>query len=65
MGKKKKNKSVITFENSFARQLYLEISGVQDMRSIKKSYITQEYIWGVWQQVYKSNFGCTKYMIKI
>lgn len=54
----------IKFENSFAKQLYIEISGIQDMKSIDRSYISQEYIWEVWQKVYKANFGCTKYMLK-
>jgi len=54
----------IKFENSFAKQLYIEVSGIQDMRSIERSYISQEYIWEVWQKVYKANFGCTKYLLK-
>lgn len=54
----------IRFENEFAKQLYLEISGIQNMKSINKSYITLDYIWDAWQQVYKDNYGCTSYVVR-
>lgn len=53
----------IQFENAFAKQLYLEISGIANMKKINRSYISTEYIWAVWQKVYKSNFGCTRYIV--
>lgn len=51
------------FENDFARQLYFEISGIQDMKKIDRQFISVDYIWKVWQKVYKNNYGCTKYVI--
>lgn len=54
----------IRFENSFAKQLYLEVSGIQDTKKIDKRYISTAYIWEVWQKVYKNSFGCTSYVIK-
>ena len=54
----------IKFENDFARQLYFEVSGIQDMKKINRSYISQDYIWKVWQRVYKHNYGCTRYFVK-
>lgn len=59
-----KSNNKIRFENSLAKKLYLEISGISDVSAINKRYITQEYIWELWQQVYKSNYGCTSYVIK-
>lgn len=56
-------KSKIKFENAFAKQLYLEISGIQDMKTINRGYISLDYIWKVWQKVYKANYGCTSYII--
>lgn len=52
------------FENVFAKQLYLEVSAIQDMTKIDRSYISLSYIWKVWQKVYKGNYGCTRYIIK-
>lgn len=57
-------KRTIRFENAFAKQLYMEISGIQNMKSIDRPYITQEYIWAVWQRVYKNSFGCTSYILR-
>jgi len=57
-------KGKIQFENAFAKQLYLEVSGIQDTKSIDKKFISMDYIWDVWQKVYKYNFGCTSYVIK-
>ncbi len=54
----------IEFETPFARQLYIEVSGIQDMKCITRRYISTEYIWAVWQKVYKNSFGCTSYVIK-
>ncbi|MBR6328578.1 MAG: hypothetical protein IKR68_02905 [Lachnospiraceae bacterium] len=54
----------IRFESPFAKQLYLEISGIQDTKKIDKRFISNEYIWDVWQKVYKYNFGCTSYILK-
>lgn len=51
------------FENPFARQLYIEVSGICDVKKIKREYISVDYIWKIWQKVYKRNFGCTKYYI--
>ena len=54
----------IKFENSFTKQLYIEVSGICNMKPINRSYISQEYMWQVWQDAYKSNFGCTKYILR-
>ncbi len=56
-------KGKIRFESSLAKQLYLEVSGIQDTKNIDRKFITTDYIWEVWQKVYKYNFGCTAYVI--
>jgi ribosome-associated toxin RatA of RatAB toxin-antitoxin module len=53
----------IEFECSFTKQLYYEISAIQDMKSIDRPFMTLEYTWAVWQKVYKGNFGCTSYLL--
>ena len=53
----------IRFESEFARQLYIEVSALADVTKIKRSYISGKYIWKLWQRVYKTNCGCTKYFI--
>ena len=56
-------KGQIRFESKFAKQLYIEVSAVCDMKKINRPYISQAYIWRVWQKVYKHNCGCTRYYI--
>jgi len=51
----------IRFENDFARQLYTEVSALADVNKIKRSYISQSYIWKIWLSVYRSNFGSTRH----
>lgn len=51
------------FENAFARQLFIEVSGICNVSKIKRQYISVDYIWNIWQKVYKRNYGCTKYII--
>lgn len=54
----------VRFENAFARQLYIEASGIQDIRElIKGSFVSQEDMWEIWQKVYKENYGCTRYIL--
>lgn len=53
----------IRFENSLAKKLYIEISGIRDMQDINKSYISLEYIWEEWQKAYKEDYGCTRYIL--
>ena len=55
----------IKFESNFAKQLYIEVSALQDMKKVNRSYISQEYIWKVWQKVYKEYCGCTRYFINL
>lgn len=53
----------IVFDCAFTKQLYYEISAIQDMRKINRPVMTLDYTWAVWQKIYKGNFGCTKYVI--
>lgn len=53
----------IQFDSPFTKQLYIEISAIQDVSKINRQYITRDYIWAVWQKIYKENFGCTKYIL--
>ena len=53
----------VRFDSEFTKQLYTEISAIQDMSHIDRPYITRGYIWKVWQKVYKSNFGCTRHFL--
>ncbi|MCR5487818.1 MAG: hypothetical protein K6F35_09875 [Lachnospiraceae bacterium] len=53
----------IRFDSAFTKQLYIEVSAIQDMSSINRPYIRRDYMWEVWQQVYKSNFGCTRHFL--
>ncbi|MBO6137117.1 MAG: hypothetical protein J6O71_00750 [Lachnospiraceae bacterium] len=55
----------IRFETSFAEQLYIEVSAIQDMKKVNRSYISQDYMWKVWQKVYKNYCGCTRYFINL
>lgn len=54
----------IRFENSLAKKLYIEISGIRDMQDINKNYISLDYIWEEWQKAYKADYGCTCYILK-
>lgn len=53
----------IQFDSPFTKQLYLEISAIQDVSVIDRPYMTRDYIWAVWQKIYKANFGCTRYVL--
>ncbi len=53
----------IQFDSPFTKQLYIEISAIQDVSAIDRKYITRDYIWAVWQKIYKENFGCTRYIL--
>ena len=55
----------IKFESNLAKQLYIEVSALQDMKKVNRAYISQEYIWKVWQKVYKNYCGCTRYFINL
>ena len=56
-------KNEIKFDSDFTKQLYTEVSSIQDMRKIDRPYISRKYMWAVWQKVYKANFGCTRHFI--
>ena len=56
-------KNEIKFDSDFTKQLYTEVSPIQDMRKIDRPYISRKYMWAVWQKVYKANFGCTRHFI--
>jgi len=59
-----RNLKEIQFESPLAKQLYLEVSGMQEnMRKIDRKYISTQYIWTVWQKVYKEHCGCTSYTV--
>lgn len=53
----------IRFDSPFTKQLYIEISAIWDVSGIRRHYITRDYIWAVWQKIYKENFGCTRYIL--
>lgn len=53
----------IKFDSPFTKQLYLEISAIRDVSVINRPYITRDYMWAVWQKIYKENFGCTRYIL--
>ena len=53
----------IRFDSDFTKQLYNEVSALQDMTKIDKPFISRKYIWAVWQKVYKDRFGCTRHYI--
>ncbi|MDD3415157.1 MAG: hypothetical protein PHY47_14290 [Lachnospiraceae bacterium] len=55
----------IEFDSKFTKQLYQEVSAIQDMSKIDRPFMTLEYTWAVWQKIYKGNYGCTSYMIYI
>lgn len=52
------------FDSKFTKQLYYEISAIQDMTEIDRPFMTLEYTWAVWQKIYKANFGCTSYIMR-
>ena len=53
----------VRFESELAHELYLEVSALIDTGKIRKSYISSDYIWKVWQKVYKNHCGCTRYYL--
>ncbi len=53
----------IRFDSAFTKQLYLEVSAIQNMKSINRPFISRSYMWAVWQKVYKANFGCTRHFL--
>ncbi|MBO4375120.1 MAG: hypothetical protein J5829_08460 [Lachnospiraceae bacterium] len=56
-------KSDIRFDSDFTKQLYTEVSALQDMKKIDRPFISRKYIWAVWQKVYKAHFGCTRHFL--
>ena len=54
-------KKDIKFDSDFTKQLYTEVSAIQDMKKIDRPFISRKYMWAVWQKVYKSQFGCTRH----
>ncbi len=53
----------IRFESSLAKNLYIEVSALANMKNLDRPYISTAYIWKIWQKVYKANCGCTRYMV--
>ena len=53
----------IRFDSDFTKQLYTEVSALQDMTKIGRPFISRKYIWAVWQKVYKAHFGCTRHFL--
>ncbi len=51
------------FESEFAKELYMEVSALIDTTKLRRRYISSQYIWRVWQKVYKANCGCTRYFL--
>lgn len=52
----------ITFESDLAKELYMEVSALADMKTVDRPYITLSYIWKVWQKVYRMSFGSTRHV---
>ena len=52
----------IKFESDLAKELYMEVSALADMRKINRSYISLSYIWKVWRKVYRMSFGSTRHI---
>ena len=59
----KERKMNVRFESDLAHELYIEVSALVDTDKIRRPYISSEYIWKVWQRVYKSRCGCTRYYL--
>ncbi|MCR5778723.1 MAG: hypothetical protein K6G84_15090 [Lachnospiraceae bacterium] len=55
--------SNIRFESEMAHELYIEVSAIADTSKIRRKYISNNYIWKLWQKVYKSRCGCTRYYL--
>ncbi|MCR4890836.1 MAG: hypothetical protein K5989_01425 [Lachnospiraceae bacterium] len=53
----------VQFESELAHLLYLEVSSLADVSKIKRTYISNKFIWKLWQRVYKTNCGCTRYYL--
>ncbi len=53
----------IRFESEFAHKLYIEVSAVADVSQIRRKYISSQYIWKIWQKVYKAHCGCTRHFL--
>ncbi|MCR5527445.1 MAG: hypothetical protein K6F39_08715 [Lachnospiraceae bacterium] len=53
--------SNIKFESELAHELYIEVSAIADTSKLRRKFITKDYIWKIWQKVYKSRCGCTRY----
>lgn len=52
----------IKFESDLAKELYIEVSALADMKRVDKPYISESYIWKVWQKVYRMSFGSTRHI---
>ena len=40
----------IRFESDLAEKLYLEVSALADVSQIRRSFISSQYIWKIWQK---------------
>ena len=52
----------IRFESDLAKELYMEVSALADMKKVDRSYISLSYIWKVWRKVYRLRFGSTRHI---
>ena len=52
----------IRFESDLAKELYMEVSALADMKKVDRSYISLSYIWKVWRKVYRMRFGSTRHI---
>jgi hypothetical protein len=55
-------KKDIRFESDLAKELYMEVSALADMKKVDRSYISLSYIWKVWRKVYRLRFGSTRHV---
>ncbi len=55
-------KKNIRFESDLAKELYMEVSALADMKKVDRSYISLSYIWKVWRKVYRMSFGSTRHV---
>ncbi len=52
----------IEFESDLAKELYMEVSALADMKKVDRPYISLAYIWKVWKKVYRMSFGSTRHV---
>ncbi len=53
----------LRFESDLARQLYTETTALARLDNLKRDYISQDFIWKLWQKTYKTNCGCKRFYL--